>query len=154
MKVKEYRTILNELREPVLEETINHFADGRLRFDNPKVIRDFLESNIKMHVLADEYCYCLCLDTKCKLQGVFEVGHGAMDSSPLPVREIFQKALLLNAKSIVIAHNHPSGDPTPSLIDSKVTERIREAGKVLGVELVDHIIVGNGAYYSYRENFF
>ena len=94
--------------------------------------------------------YMLCLNTKLRLNGIFEVSHGNVNSSICSSREIFQKALLGNAVSIILIHNHPSGDCTPSREDIKVTEKLKEAGKIVGVEVLDHIIIGQ-SYCSLKE---
>jgi DNA repair protein RadC len=85
------------------------------------------------------------------MTSVFELSHGNVNSSIVSVREMFQKALLANAVSIIVMHNHPSGDCKPSREDIKVTERMVEAGKLIGVEVLDHIIVGKD-YYSLKEH--
>jgi len=66
-------------------------------------------------------------------------------------REVFKAALLANAAAIILTHNHPSGDPTPSADDMALTRRLAEAGTLIGVEVLDHIIVGDGRYFSFRE---
>ena len=93
----------------------------------------------------------ICLNTKNKIIGVFELSHGNVNSSIFSVREMFQKALLANAVNIIVMHNHPSGDPTPSREDILVTERAKEAGKLIGIDILDHIIVGDGRYCSLKE---
>ena len=98
--------------------------------------------------MAEEYVYLICADTKCHISGVFELSHGSADSSVLKPREVFIRALLAGAVNIILVHNHPSGDPTPSRDDFQITGRIRESGKMIGVELIDHIIIGDPEYYS------
>ena len=90
------------------------------------------------------------MNNKLSLTSVFELSHGNVNSSILSVRETLQKALLANAVSIVVMHNHPSGDPTPSKEDIDVTKRLEEAGKLVGVQLLDHIIIGD-TYVSLKE---
>ena len=92
----------------------------------------------------------ICMNTKNKIIGVFEISHGSVNSSIVSPREVFQKALLANAVSIIVMHNHPSGDCTPSREDIEVTKRLVEAGKIVGVEVLDHIIVGD-RYSSLKE---
>ena len=91
------------------------------------------------------------LNTKNHIVGVMEVTRGTLDSSLVHPREVFRGAILHNAASIILCHNHPSGDSAPSREDMKVTERIKQAGKVLGIDLLDHVIIGNGEYTSIRE---
>lgn len=92
----------------------------------------------------------ICMNTKNKVIGVFELSHGTVNASLVSPREAFQKALLANAVSVIFMHNHPSGDPKPSREDVEVTKRLSEAGKILGVEVLDHIIVGD-SYSSLKE---
>ena len=93
----------------------------------------------------------LCLTTKYQVIAFHEVGRGTLDSVLVNPREVFKAALLANAAAIVATHNHPSGDPTPSPDDLDVTRRLAAAGDVLGIPLLDHIIVGDGRYYSFKE---
>lgn len=93
----------------------------------------------------------LCMNTKNVIHGVFELSHGNVNSSIFGVREIFQKALLANAVSIILIHNHPSGNPKPSVQDIESTKRAVEAGKLIGIEVLDHIIIGDNSYTSLKE---
>jgi len=94
----------------------------------------------------------LALDNKLNVVSYCDVARGDISQSFLNPREIFKRALVSNAKSIIIAHNHPSGDVTPSLEDSTVTKIIKEAGEIMGIKLLDHVIVGEKEYYSFFEN--
>ena len=85
----------------------------------------------------------LCMNTKNRIIGVFEISHGTVNSSVVGAREIFQKALLANAVHIILMHNHPSGDPSPSFEDIAITEKLMEAGKIIGVEVLDHLVIGD-----------
>ena len=105
---------------------------------------------MRIHEEPEEYMYMICMNTKNKIIGVFEISHGSVNSSIVSPREVFQKALLANAVSIIVMHNHPSGDPTPSREDVEVTKRLVEAGKIVGVEVLDHIIIGD-QYSSLKE---
>lgn len=98
---------------------------------------------LRMNEEPEEYLYMICMNTKNKIIGVFELSHGNVNSSIVGVREMFQKALLANAVSIIVMHNHPSGDCTPSREDIEVTKRMVEAGKIVGVQVLDHIIIGD-----------
>ena len=93
----------------------------------------------------------LCLTTKYRVIAYHEVGRGTLDSVLVNPREVFKGALLANAAAIVATHNHPSGDPTPSLDDLDITRRLVAAGDVLGIPVLDHIVVGDGRYYSFKE---
>ncbi len=103
---------------------------------------------------AEEYAYLLAMSTKCKLLGVFEVAHGTCNSAVIGVREILVRALLSNAVKIVLIHNHPSGDCSPSREDINITERLKQASALVGIEFCDHIIIGKGVYYSFHDKVF
>lgn len=107
-----------------------------------------------MAVLQDEPAEVfaiLCLTTKHRVIAYHEVSRGTLDSALAHPREVFKAALLANAAAIIAAHNHPSGDPTPSPDDVALTRRLAEAGEVIGIPVLDHIIVGDGRYYSFKE---
>lgn len=91
------------------------------------------------------------LDTKSKLIKDMVISAGTVNTSIMPVRELFIQAVKYEAVSIIILHNHPSGDPSPSPEDIKVTRRIKEAGNLVGIALMDHIIIGDNKYVSLKE---
>ena len=93
----------------------------------------------------------VCLDTKNCVNGVHRVSIGTLDSCPARPREVFQAAILSNASSVILAHNHPSGDPAPSETDVRLTERLIAAGEVLGIDVLDHLVVGHGVWASMRK---
>lgn len=93
----------------------------------------------------------LMLNTKSKLIGESNISKGTVNASLVSPRELFIEALECNAVSIIMMHNHPSGDPTPSRNDILLTKRIKEAGDLIGIELLDHIIIGNNCYISFAE---
>ncbi|MEI7898690.1 MAG: DNA repair protein RadC [bacterium] len=93
--------------------------------------------------LQQEVFWVLLLDTKNKLIGQpVETSRGLLDSSPVHPREVFNKAVRYSAAAVILAHNHPSGDPTPSKEDIDITRRLTEAARILGIRVVDHLIVG------------
>ncbi len=93
--------------------------------------------------LQQEIFWVLLLDTKSKLIGQpVETSRGLLDSSPVHPREVFSKAVRYSAASVILAHNHPSGDPTPSKEDIDITRRLIEAARILGIRVVDHLVVG------------
>lgn len=94
----------------------------------------------------------MMLNTKNHLLGDQVISKGTANASVISPREIFLQALHYHAVSIVLIHNHPSGDPTPSRDDLVFTKRVREAGALLGIELLDHIIIGDRKYMSFRES--
>ena len=98
-----------------------------------------------------ETAMMLALDTKNKIIGVFTISTGSLNASIIHPRDVFQRALLVNAASVILVHNHPSGDPTPSPEDVKLTKKLVEAGRVMDITVLDHVICGEGKYVSLRE---
>lgn len=151
MRITKYRTRLTEDKRITLEKEISVNRpgnDGIIR--SPENVAELATGYLRLNEESEEYLYMICLNVKNKIIGVFELSHGNVNSSIVGVREMFQKALLANAVSIIVMHNHPSGDPTPSREDINVTKRMVEAGKIVGVEVLDHIIVGD-SYCSLKE---
>lgn len=104
--------------------------------DAVSLVQSFLED-------ADrEMMILICLDRKGQPTTMQTISIGTLHSSLVHPREVFKTAILSNSASIILAHNHPSGDPTPSKEDIDVTKRIKESGQILGIELLDHIIIG------------
>ena len=98
----------------------------------------------------EQFLVC-CLDAKNVSIGVNIVSIGSLTLSIVHVREVFKPAILLNSAAIIAVHNHPSGDPTPSLEDRTLTTRLREAGDLLGIRLLDHLILGDDRLYSFAD---
>jgi DNA repair protein RadC len=104
---------------------------------------------IARRMLADrdrETFLVLCLDTRHRVNAAHVAAIGGIDFAPIEPRAVFTAALLAGAACVVLAHNHPSGDPTPSEEDLRITRRLVEAGRILGIPVIDHVIVGDGAH--------
>ncbi len=97
-----------------------------------------------------EHVVVLLLNTKNRLIGQVDVTKGTLDTSLLHPREVFREAIRQSASSIILVHNHPSGDPTPSSDDIIMTRRIHEAGQVVGIELLDHVVLGDRRWVSLK----
>lgn len=95
-----------------------------------------------------EHCLLVALDTKHRVVEIATVSVGTADHTFMSPREIFRDALLSGASAIVVAHNHPSGDPTPSADDRQVTRRLAQAGATTGIELLDHLVIGDPDWVS------
>lgn len=95
----------------------------------------------------------ITLNTKNVINNITTVSVGSLSSAIVNPREVFKTAILSNANSIIIAHNHPSGEVEPSNEDIAITKRLIKCGELLGINVLDHIIVGEGVYYSFKENF-
>lgn len=91
------------------------------------------------------------LDAKNKVIGVDMVSQGTLDSFPVYPREVYKPAILNSAASVIFVHAHPSGDSGPSNSDREITGMLKEAGKLMGIEVIDHVIIGNGSYYSFAD---
>jgi DNA repair protein RadC len=106
---------------------------------------------IEMSHLDQEHLRAICLDTKNRVQKVHTIYVGSLNSSLVRVGEVFKETIRLNSAALIVVHNHPSGDPTPSPEDVLVTRQIVEAGKLLDIEVLDHLVIGQGRYVSMRE---
>lgn len=120
-----------------------------LKFATPKSIADYYMQD--MRHLSTEQVLLLMLDSKSKLIKDMVISSGTVNTSIMPIREVFVQALKQEAVNIIILHNHPSGDPSPSAEDIRVTKRMKEAGNLVGITLMDHVIIGDNKYVSLKE---
>ena len=120
-----------------------------LDFSSAAKIAEYYMEDLRHH--QQEHMKLLMLNTKARLIGETDISKGTVNASLVSPRELFIEALQKNAVSIILLHNHPSGDPTPSKEDILITKRIKEAGSLIGIELLDHIIIGNNCYISLAE---
>ena len=104
-----------------------------------------------MQALEQEHLRVLLLDRRNKALEVVEVYRGSVNSSQVRVGKVFKEAIRKNASGIIVVHNHPSGDPTPSPDDVGVTRAIVQAGKLLDVDVLDHLVIGQGRWVSLKE---
>lgn len=126
----------------------------RERTDAPYLSRSGCVAQLARAVLHDdprEGMLAVYLDNRHRVMAVHRVSIGTCDAAPCNPREVFGPALLLACAKVVVAHNHPSGCCMPSGEDRSVTDRLRRAGEVVGVELLDHVVLGDVAYYSFAE---
>jgi proteasome lid subunit RPN8/RPN11 len=122
---------------------------GREQIKSPQDIASLLM--VEMGLLDQEEFRTVMLDTRNRLQGIVTVYRGSLNTSMIRVGEVYKEALRRNSSSIIIAHNHPSGEPTPSPEDILLTRAIVDAGKLLDVECLDHLVIGQGRWLSMRE---
>lgn len=122
----------------------------RIELTSPKGVFTYMAQDVDM--LDQEHFYVLYLDTKGKLIKRTLLFKGSLNASLVHPREVFKHAVTLSAASLIMVHNHPSGDPTPSQSDITITKMMEKNGKLMDIEVVDHIILGKGKYYSLREN--
>jgi DNA repair protein RadC len=104
-----------------------------------------------MRHLDREHFRALLLNTRHEVLDVTSVAVGGLDSAPIHPREVFKEAVRRSAAAVILVHNHPSGTPEPSGDDVRITARLRDAGRVVGIEVLDHIIIGDGRFVSLRE---
>jgi len=126
-----------------------YVPEDRYIIRSPKDGANFVMES--MRHLNQEHLIVLFLDTKNRIIHKQTIFIGSLNASIVHPREIFREAVKRSAASIICVHNHPSGDPTPSQEDIQVTKRLVEAGKIMGIELLDHIIIGNQKYVSLKE---
>ena len=134
-------------------ELARRIAKTRRSYDEPldtaaKISKRYME---EMRHFKEEHVVLLLLDIKCRLIKELTISIGTINQSFLRPREVFIQALKYEAVNLVLIHNHPSGDPTPSKADIIVTDKILEVSELVGIPLVDHIIIGDCCYVSFRE---
>ena len=120
-----------------------------LCFADPQTIADYYMEDLRHK--EQEHLLLLLLDVKSKLLGEKMLFTGSINASIISPREIYLEALKYHAAGIILLHNHPSGDPTPSMADRRATKKIQEAGSLLDIPLLDHIVIGDKQYVSFHE---
>ncbi|MEG0772343.1 DNA repair protein RadC [Clostridium sp.] len=136
-----------------LSKRFKSFRSGEeIKITEPQNVAEYIMED--MRHLKKEYLKIIMLNTKNIVIKVTDVSMGSLNSSIVHPREVFVEAIKCSSASIIICHNHPSGDPTPSKEDINITSRLKECGKLLGIEVLDHIIIGNGTYTSLKEKGF
>lgn len=119
------------------------------KITSPKDVCKFMMENMKEY--KKEYFRSIMLDTKNNIICHEDISVGSLNASIVHPREVFNRAIKRSSASIILVHNHPSGDPTPSKEDINITKRLINAGDILGIRVLDHIIVGNEKYISLKE---
>lgn len=122
--------------------------EERLRINNPEEAYYHLKG--KCRGQQKEHFWAILLDTRNQVIKSVEISVGSLDTSIVHPREVFREAISASSSSMIVAHNHPSGNPEASQDDIKLTRRLIEAGNVIGIEIVDHIIIGDGKYVSLK----
>ena len=129
--------------------TLERLPEARMRFASPKELAEYLMPRYGAH--AVERFGIVLLDGRHQLIRERILSIGSLDAVMAHPREVFRDALAAGAAGVVVFHNHPSGDPNPSPDDVQITHRLVTAGRILGIELVDHVIIGDARYFSMRE---
>ena len=128
-----------------------------VQLNRPEKVADYLRSAFDENPVQEAF-YCVYLDRKNHPLGRHLITLGTVDSTLVSCREVFRGAIVASTCALIVAHNHPSGDPAPSAADLHVTRKLRDAAKILEIELLDHVIVGDAkadpthrGVYSFRE---
>lgn len=133
-----------------LGRRISNFTDqDRYVIRSPEDCANFCMND--MRFLTQEHFVCLYLNTKNQVLHKQTIFIGSLNSSIVHPREVYKEAFRRSAASIICVHNHPSGDPTPSREDIEVTKRLSECGKIIGIDILDHVIIGDKKYVSLKE---
>jgi DNA repair protein RadC len=127
---------------------------SRSKIDSPELVHDLLAA--EMRALHKESLRVILLDTRYHLLRIEEVSLGSLNESIAHPRDVFRPAVIFSAYAVIVVHNHPSGDPTPSQADHSLTKRLRETAEILQIKLLDHIIIGapaegRASYFSFKE---
>ena len=123
--------------------------DTRPTIGGPRDVANLLMPDLRYQ--KKEHLKSLLLDTKNRVLAIRTVSIGDLSSSIVHPREVYKDAVVATAASLIVAHNHPSGDPTPSGEDVSVTKRLIQAGEIMGIDLLDHIVIGDGVFVSLKE---
>lgn len=114
----------------------------------PDEALNILNEIFNFETQAEEIAVIICMDTKNNIIGAFEISRGSLNSSIIHPREVLKRALICNSANYILAHNHPSGDTTPSKEDISLTMRLNEASKIIGIEMLDHLVIGSNKSYT------
>lgn len=132
----------------VVREKIMYY-EGNKTIRSPKdavdVLKEYIGNEDREHFVV------MMLSTKNTINAIHTASIGSLSSAIVHPREVFKAAIVANASSIILGHNHPSGDPTPSSEDIEVTKRLRDVGDLIGIDVLDHVIVGDERFYSLKE---
>jgi len=151
VRIKEFRTIMNEDGFPVLVQEMTCNYEGSKKMSSPDCVVSLMNKVFDLNKQCEEYFFMLALTTKNIVKGVFRISHGSLAMTVVHPREVFVRAILCQASAIIVVHNHPSGDPEPSPEDLQMTNRLSQAGKLLGITLCDHIIIAGDEHVSIAE---
>lgn len=144
MKTNVYR--LSLVKEKAVDYRVRDF-----RVMNPNKVAEFMNLVFNAKDLPEEHLWTICCDSQMHVVGVFEVSHGTVDSASASPKDILKRVLVSGANGFIVVHNHPSGSCYPSDDDNTITRRLYELGRLLDLRLLDHVIIGDGVNYSYKE---
>ncbi len=153
-KAAKLKACIEIARRMIIEERVFEESESMKRrnsetITSPDRLYEIIKSNITQ--FSKEHFFVISLDTRNNLIGVDEISVGTLTASLVHPRETFESAIRRHAAKIIISHNHPSGETDPSDDDMKITRRLIEAGKIMGIEVLDHIIITKTGYLSFKE---
>lgn len=148
LRITNFVAVVDDDNRTMLVKESSKNYQGYDNINRPENVAALMRDVYELDKQAVEFVYMLALNSQGKILGVYMVSKGTVNNSVLSSREIYMVALMLGAVNIILVHNHPSGDCTPSRDDINSSQRIKEAGSLLGINLLDHIIVGNNHYCS------
>jgi DNA repair protein RadC len=133
----------------LIKDRAKAYGGKRQKLVEPNAVFEYLR-----HIggLNREHCLLLTLDARRQVIAKHEISVGTVDASLVHPREVFRPAILDAASFVIVAHNHPSGDTNPSDEDLVITRRLATAGKILGISVLDHVVIGGDGYYSLQEH--
>lgn len=151
MRINKYTVMYqNPGRNLALVRETAHNYD--VSFTSPTGVCDAMRQIFHADNLPEEHVWLIACDTRRKCRGIIEVSKGTSNLSLFPIREMLRDLLMLDATTFFVAHNHPSGDCSPSEQDKDSTKKLRDAAALMELDFTDHIIIGSGCYYSFHEN--
>jgi len=146
LKLSEYERCIVDQAKTIL---MHHLAKPGAFLESPEAVRRYLE--LELAGEQNEFFCVLFLDVKNRVLSFKRLFQGSISSASVYTRVVVQEALQCNAAAMICAHNHPSGDPEPSQDDRIITNRVRDALKLIDVCLLDHFVIGHGKYTSFSE---
>lgn len=138
-----------KLFQAISERYAKEKIPKKISLTSPKAVADYFRKKLGRE--KKEHFSILLLDSRNNLIKISDISVGTLNASLVHPREIFSEALKQNAASIILVHNHPSGDPEPSEDDLEITKRIVEAGKIMGIDVLDHVIISKTKVFSFKE---
>ena len=146
--MRRFESLLPRYRIMLVKESEDSFTSYPRYQNSRDLFENFRE---ELSALDREHFFMITLDSKNRTIGYHTISMGSLSSSVVHPREVFKPAILENSAAVIFLHNHPSGDPAPSLEDRECTKRLTAAAKILGIRVLDHIIFGETDYFSFAD---
>ena len=150
MEVRMARVVLNRKLLTVIKEDFRRKYNEVDNISDTQSVVKVMNDVFGLSEQAEEYVYIICMTSKCKPICFFEVAHGSQTKVLVEPSAILTRVLLCGAPEFILIHNHPSGNPKPSVDDIRITNRIRSASELVGVTMADHIIIGRDGFFNFK----